>query len=325
MARISVIVAVYKMPQFLPRCIEGILGQTFSDLELILVDDGSPDNCGEICDYYAAKDSRVHVIHKKNAGVCVARNTGLDWIYSNSDSQWIFFHDNDDWIHPETLQRLYDAAMENKTKISICGYKETEGENPNILPEQLVPILWTPKAFYMQRFVNATVCWGKLYHRECFEAIRYPAGKYIEDEFVTYCLLFGCETLAVVPAPLYSYYINRAGISKKTWVPKRLDAWEAYEQQIDFFETMGDRELVNFRYRGYLENAMVNLNAAESAPNQEALTQTISFMNKRIRNVIRRAWKAGAMDFWMDYDLLYRFYPLLTRLYRFWLDKIRRG
>ena len=112
MARISVIVAVYKMPEFLPRCIEGILGQTFRDLELILVDDGSPDHCGEICDAYAAKDSRVHVIHKENAGVCVARNTGLDWVYEHSDSEWIFFHDNDDWIHPETLQRLYEAAME---------------------------------------------------------------------------------------------------------------------------------------------------------------------------------------------------------------------
>ena len=78
MAQISVIVAVYKMPEYLPRCIEGILGQTFRDIELILVDDGSPDNCGEICDGYAAKDPRVHVIHKQNAGVCAARNTGLN-------------------------------------------------------------------------------------------------------------------------------------------------------------------------------------------------------------------------------------------------------
>lgn len=325
MAEISVIVAVYKMPQFLPRCIEGILGQTFSDLELILVDDGSPDNCGEICDAYAAKDSRVHVIHKENAGVCVARNTGLDWVYANSHSQWIFFHDNDDWIHPETLQRLYDAAVEKKTNISICGYQETEGEDPAIRPEQLEPVLWTPKDLYMQRFVNATVCWGKLYHRDCFANVRYPAGKYIEDEFVTYRLIFGCKTLAVIPAPLYAYYINRTGISKKAWVPKRLDAWEAYEQQIAFFENLGDADLVKFRYRGYLENAMVNLTAAESAPNQEELAEKIQFIKRRIRDVIRRAWKAGAMDFWMDYDLLYRFYPTLTRAYRFWLDKIRRG
>ena len=147
MAQISVIVAVYKMPEFLPRCIEGILNQTFRDLELILVDDGSPDNCGEICDGYAAKDPRVHVIHKKNEGVCVARNTGLDWVYANSDSQWIFFHDNDDWIHPETLERMLDAARLWNADISVCGYQETGGENPEICDQALDPECWTPKEF----------------------------------------------------------------------------------------------------------------------------------------------------------------------------------
>ncbi|HBK03732.1 MAG TPA: glycosyl transferase family 2, partial [Clostridiales bacterium] len=149
MAQISVIVAVYKMPEYLPRCIEGILSQTFRDLELILVDDGSPDNCGEICDSYAAKDSRVHVIHKRNAGVCAARNTGLDWVYDHSDSQWIFFHDNDDWIHPETLERMLSAAQAMQTDLCVCGYQETSGANPEIKAEDLHPVSWTPKAFFM--------------------------------------------------------------------------------------------------------------------------------------------------------------------------------
>lgn len=325
MAQISVIVAVYKMPEFLPRCIDGILSQTFRDLELILVDDGSPDHCGAICDEYAKKDSRVHVIHKENAGVCVARNTGLDWVYANSDSSWIFFHDNDDWIHPETLERLLDAAAGHNTKISICGYQQTEGADPVIEPGMLKPVSWTPADFYRQHFVNATVCWGKLYHRSCFETIRYPAGKYIEDEFVTYRLLFDCERLVVIPAPLYAYYINRAGITKKAWVPKRLDAWEAYEQQIAFFEELGDGELVKFRYRGYLENAMVNLDAAQNSPNAGELTAEIAKIKKHIRRLLRRAWKRGCMEFWIDYDLLYQFYPFMTKVYRFWLDKIRRG
>ncbi len=167
------------MPQFLPRCIEGILNQSFRDLELILVDDGSPDECGGICDSYAARDSRVHVIHKKNEGVCVARNTGLDWVNANSSSQWIFFHDNDDWIHPETLERLLAANLSHGTKLSICGYQETGGEDPVLRPEDLKPVLWSPEAFYRQHFVNATVCWGKLYHRDCFQCNSYPPGKYI--------------------------------------------------------------------------------------------------------------------------------------------------
>lgn len=324
MAQISVIVAVYKMPEFLPRCIDGILNQTFRDLELILVDDGSPDNCGEICDAYAARDCRVKVIHKENAGVCAARNTGLDWVYANSDSQWIFFHDNDDWIHPETLERLLKAAQEMKTGIAICGYQSTKGEEPVIKQEDLSSVAWKPEDFYMQRFINATVCWGKLYHRSVFSGKRYPEGKYIEDEFLTYQLLFSQEILAVIPAPLYAYFVNPAGISKKTWQPKRLDAWEAYEQQIRFFANRGNEELVRFRYRGYLENALVNLAQAETYQDRKDVKSMVPKIKRRIRSVIRRAWKCGTLDFQMDFPLLVRFYPLTTKAYRFYLEKIKK-
>lgn len=321
MAKISVIVAVYKMPQYLPRCIERILNQTFRDLELILVDDGSPDECGSICDAYAAKDSRVKVIHKQNAGVCAARNTGLDWVYANSDSSWIFFHDNDDWIHPETLQRLLAAAKQKDTAISICGYAITSGEDPVIQPESLTPVLYTAKDFYMEKFVNATVCWGKLYRRDVFENQRYPEGKYIEDEFLTYKLLFASGDLAVIPAPLYAYFLNPAGISKKAWVPKRLDAWQAYEQQIDFFEQLGDEALIRYRYRAYFDSMWEYLQAARSAPNASELTKEIAFMEKKKRSFIRKLWKKGYVEFYCDYDILYDSYPLLTRLYRFRRDK----
>ena len=317
MAQISVIVAVYKMPEYLPRCVEGILNQTFRDLELILVDDGSPDNCGEICDEYAARDPRVRVIHKKNEGVCVARNTGLDWVYAHSDSGWIFFHDNDDWIHPETLEHMLNAARELKADISICGYQETGGENPEIPAEALKPESWVPRDFYMRRHVNATVCWGKLYSRRVFDGKRYPPGKYIEDEFLTYRLLFSCERLAVIPAPLYAYFVNPAGISRKAWVPKRLDAWEAFEEQLVFFREMGDRELVRFRLREYLENAVRYYDAARNAPNAAELKPQLRFMRQRIRDLIRRCRQEQVLEFWPDYDMLSRFYPAAMRWQRF--------
>lgn len=325
MAQISVIVAVYKMPEFLPRCVEGILNQTFRDLELILVDDGSPDNCGEICDGYAEKDPRVHVIHKKNEGVCVARNTGLDWVYENSDSQWIFFHDNDDWIHPQTLERMLSAARELHADISICGYQETGGEDPEIPAQSLIPESWTPKAFYMQRHVNATVCWGKLYTRRVFEGNRYPAGKYIEDEFLTYKLLFSCQNLAVIPAPLYAYFVNPAGISRKAWVPKRLDAWEAFEQQLAFFREMGDSGLVNFRLREYLENAVRYYDAALEAPNAPERKPQLRWMRRRIRDVIRRCQEAGVLEFWPDFEMLCRFYPVAMRWQRLLREHRKEG
>lgn len=323
MAQISVIVAVYKMPEYLPRCIEGILNQTFRDLELILVDDGSPDNCGSICDAYAQKDNRVHVIHKKNEGVCVARNTGLDWVYSHSDSQWIFFNDNDDWIHPETLERLLSAAQSFSADISICGYQETSGENPEIPEEMLHPVCWKPKDFYIRQHVNATVCWGKLYSRRVFDGKRYPPGKYIEDEFLTYLLLFACERLAVIPAPLYAYYVNPAGISKKAWVPKRLDAWEAFEQQLAFFREMEDSDLVRFRLREYLENAVRYYDAALSAPNAAQLKPQIRWMKRRIRDLVRRCRAEGVLEYWPDYEMLSRFYPVKMWCVRFRRERLK--
>lgn len=321
MAQISVIVAVYKMPEYLPRCIEGILGQTFRDIELILVDDGSPDNCGEICDGYAAKDPRVHVIHKRNAGVCAARNTGLNWVYDHSDSQWIFFHDNDDWIHPETLERMLSAAQAMKTDLCICGYQETSGADPEIRAEDLKPVSWTPKAFFMERHVNATVCWGKLYSRALLDGKRYPEGKYIEDEFLTYRLLFACGNLAVIPAPLYAYFVNSAGISKKPWIPKRLDAWEAFDQQLAFFREMGDRDLVQYRMRKYLENAVGYYDAALAAPNASELKPVLRKMKKHIRCLIRESRKEQVLSFWIDYDMLKRFFPVRMWLLRFCRDR----
>lgn len=321
MPQISIIVPVYKAEQFLHKCIDSLLDQTFSDFELILVDDGSPDGSGAICDEYAVRDNRVRVIHQQNQGQSVARNNAMEQMQGT----WVMFVDSDDWMHPEALERLYKAVQVCGVKISVCGYADTTGADPEILPEALAVEMWTPKDFYMQRFINATVCWGKLYHRDCFENIRFPVGKYIDDEYFTYRLLFAQEQLAVIPAALYAYFVNPNSITKRAWNPRRLDAWGAYEEQLAFFEALGDEDLVRFRYRGYLENAMVNLREAENSPGIPGIDEKIHEMKKHIRKLIPRAWKRGCMDFWIDYDLLYQFYPLMTRAYRFWIDKVRRG
>ena len=301
---ISVIVPVYKVEAYLDRCVKSVLAQTFEDFELILVDDGSPDNCGVICEDWAAKDPRITVLHQQNGGLSAARNAGIDWVFANSGSRWITFIDSDDWVHPEMLERLLNAAVEQQGMISVCGYAETTGEEPLVLPETLNAERWTPKAFYLQHFINATIACAKLYHRNCFEAVRYPLGKLHEDEFITYKLLFECEYLAVIPAPLYAYYINLVGITKNGWSPKRLHAWEAYDQQIAFFAERGDEELVKFRIRGYLENALVNLRQAQAADNTSELTAEIETIQKKIRSLIPGAWKHRCIDFWPDFDLL---------------------
>lgn len=318
MAEISVIVPVYKVENYLDRCVQSILNQTYQDFELILVDDGSPDNSGALCDGYTHQDSRVHVIHQGNAGAAAARNAGLDWA-EGSDSQWILFVDSDDWAHPRMFETLVHAAQALGTDMSICGYGETEGEDPwedAPIPE---PELWQARDFYPARFIGATVPWGKLYRKEAFRGIRYPVGKYIDDEFVTYRLLFAAERLAVVSAPLYAYFFNREGLMKRAWHPKLLYAWEAFEEQIAFFTERGETEMVKFRLREYLENALASLEGAKAS---QAYQGEIPRIERRIRTLIPRAWNHGAMDFWVDYDLIARYYPLRAKIYRFWLDRL---
>ena len=97
-----------------------------------MVDDGSPDNCGKICDEYAEKDSRITVIHKENGGLSDARNAGIDWAFKNSDSEWLAFIDSDDWVHPQYLEVLYNANIQNKTLISVCGFVRTDNDNESL-------------------------------------------------------------------------------------------------------------------------------------------------------------------------------------------------
>lgn len=320
MALISIITPLYNTEKLLPRCIDSILAQTFPDFELILVNDGSKDNSGKVCGEYAEKDSRIHVIHQENSGVSVARNTGLDWVMGNSDCRWILFVDSDDWVHPRMLETLLNLTLVYKVKVSACGYLETSEGTLSVSPEQLEPELWNAREFYYRQPLLGTVPWGKLYARECFDGIRYPVGSYFDDEFVTYRILLAQETIPMVTAPMYGYYINPEGLTKRPWISRRLEVWKAYEEQIVFFERLGDERLLRFRYREYLENSYAQLLAAQTAPNAAQLTKEIRYIKKSMRALFYRAWKKGYVEFWMDYDMLYACAPFRTKLYRAWRE-----
>lgn len=259
MPLISVIVPVYKVEPYLRRCVDSILGQTFIDFEIILVDDGSPDGCPAICDEYAKKDSRVHVIHQKNGGLSAARNAGIDWAFANSDSQWLSFVDSDDWIHPEMLERLLNAAQEYKVSVSVCGYARTEGEESEIRREELSPQMWNTEGFFVEHNTNAVVAWGKMYRKACFDGIRYPVGKTHEDEFITYRVLFQEEELAVIPAPLYHYYLNENGIMAQGWSMSSLSIIIAYQERLGYFWGKKYRKAYEYAVSAYIEQLCVAL------------------------------------------------------------------
>lgn len=240
---ISVIVPVYNTEKYLKRCVDSILAQTFADLELILIDDGSTDRSGSICDQYAVSDSRVRVFHQTNQGQAVARNYALDWILTNSDSKWISFVDSDDWIHPQMLEFLYRTVCENDTQISICGFEQTSHNTPVVKDVSFSVKFCNVEDFYCENTgVWAVVPWGKLYHRDCFKEIRYPVVRACEDEFVTYKILFQFQEVPVIEAPLYCYYMSDNSTMRSTWTPKRLAGLQALEERMRYLKQIHYRK-----------------------------------------------------------------------------------
>ncbi len=306
MPTISVIVPVYKVEDYLDRCVESILSQTFTDFELILVDDGSPDNCPAICDAWAEKDIRIKVIHKENGGLSDARNVGFE----ASCGEWISFIDSDDYIHPAMLQALYDAVQAHNVKISVCGFKGTDGEPLEDDPD-LTARLWGAEDLYLKRHVNATVAWGKLYHSGV--VLPYPVGRLHEDEFVTYRILFDCEKIAVLDAELYGYFCNRKSIIRSGWSVKRLDVLQAFVEQIEYFTQRGNTQLRCWRIREFMKNILGQLNLIADMEKPDA--KGIRTLEKWGRKILRkyRADKVfvGEKDMW----IYKRFYPRLTTSY----------
>lgn len=236
MPKISVIVPVYKVEKYIHRCVDSILNQTFTDFELILVDDGSPDSCGAICDDYAAKDSRVVVIHQENGGLSTARNAGIDWAFANSDSEWLTFIDSDDWIHQECLELLYNSALTHDVQISLCEMvrtredKHTDRTLHNELSQKISVV-----DLYTGQYGSPVVACARLFYKSLFSAVRFPNGKLHEDVYTTHKLFAQCEYLGYIRAELYYYYYNSEGIMLRGWSPKRMDEIHAYEERLKFF------------------------------------------------------------------------------------------
>ncbi|MGN0322790.1 MAG: glycosyltransferase family 2 protein [Oliverpabstia sp.] len=236
---ISVIVPVYKVEKFLPRCIESILNQTFSDYELILVDDASPDDCPQICDRYAELDKRIKVIHKTNGGLSDARNAGLEI----AKGEMIAFVDSDDVIDSRYLEFLYRAIMENNCDMAVCGFEKFQEIVPLSCERYCegricsgYEMLWRIYSNDHTEYIESTVSWNKLYRRKLFENIRFPKGKIHEDEATAYKLYYRAKKVITIPCRLYFYYQNPAGIMKRKFNISRLDYLEALYDRYCFFE-----------------------------------------------------------------------------------------
>lgn len=239
MPLISVIVPVYKVEPYLSRCVDSILSQTFTDFELILVDDGSPDNCGKICDEYAEKDKRIFVIHQKNSGLSAARNTGIDWFYEQGRSDYITFVDSDDWLHPEYLKVLMNGITDNDVKISVCNQKQVFSKVPHKNYDNFEYELISPEDLLLNHFWQYNYACIKLYHKSVFTDVRYPVGKIFEDTFTTYKVLHKCEKIACTDLQLYYYFRHEQSITRSPWNPSQLVIFDAMQEQMQFYKEKG--------------------------------------------------------------------------------------
>ena len=229
---LSIIVPVYKVENYLPKCIDSILAQTFTDFELILVDDGSPDDCPALCDAAAEKDARVRVIHQKNGGLSAARNAGLD----AARGAWIGFVDSDDYIAPEMYEVLYQAVQSTGADLALCDYAEVD-EAGKPCPPMHVSLsegeLTGQKLLKRASGLMVQLAWNKLYRRAIFTQLRYPEGKLNEDLFLIPEVCLQIQKAVVVPKALY-YYVQRGGsIMSGNKTLRHFDAAEAAQRYWD--------------------------------------------------------------------------------------------
>jgi len=239
-ATISVIIPIYNVEPYLRRCLNSVLNQSYPNLEIILVDDGSPDGCPQICDEYAAKDKRIIVIHKENGGLSAARNTGLDVC----KGEYISFIDSDDWVSEKYIETLINTVTKEDADIAIGEYKSTSGHHPKEQSSVFATTLSSKEALFRlfsKNNIVFTVSWGKLYKKELFSTLRFPIGKYHEDEFTTYILFYNSKKIAYTSEALY-YYYKRAGSIVSTRHP--WDVLEYLEQRYIFFKEKKESDLL---------------------------------------------------------------------------------
>ena len=224
---ISVIVPIYKVEPYLKKCVDSILTQTHKNLEIILVDDGSPDNCGAICDEYAAKDSRIRVIHKPNGGLSDARNAGMKIM----TGQYVAFVDSDDWIEPNMYSSLLGLITRFEADMAFGGVADDLETDGNVTTVRTSDYSATPfaedKISAMRRYFHGSwAAWDKLYKAELFEGIVYPVEEINEDEAIVLHLLNRCERVCYTNEIFY-HYMRRIGsnsITSTSFSPKKL-AW----------------------------------------------------------------------------------------------------
>lgn len=297
---VTIIVPIYNVEKYLKRCVDSILNQTYDNLEIILVDDGSPDNCGNICEEYATKDKRVKVIHKKNEGVSEARNIAI----SKSNGNYITFVDSDDVIAKDYVEYLHNLVIEFSADISLCSFakfstnikKEDMNENIEIFSsEQALENL-----FYQKNIL--TSCWGKLYNKKVFDGLTFPKGINVGEDLATIYKTFANSKKIVVSHSIkYFYFYRQSSAINSKFDVKRVDSLKFASEMVEFAKIKFPKLIMAAYNRLFMEAVFIMIKIPRNKYKRE---------KNMVYNIIKENRKKVILD--KNSKMVYRFIAFIS-------------
>ncbi|SDN22516.1 glycosyltransferase family 2 protein [Alkalicoccus daliensis] len=273
---ISVIIPVYNGAEYIETCFQSIISQSYQNLEIIIINDGSEDNSSEICDYYASKDQRIKVIHQENKGLSAVRNRGV----RESKGDYIGFVDSDDYIHSDMYKILLNNLLLTNAGVSMCNFKKvyqrnfTNNKNNELPDSEKLNVISKQEAFehlFADTNVNLVVPWNKLYKKEIIRKVQYPEGKVHDDEFTVHHIIQATNKIVITEQNLYYYYHHPSSFMNESYNLKRLDAVTALRERFEFFM---NNKYIQFQSRAlnmYMHHLIIHYNLLEKNLPEETL------------------------------------------------------
>jgi glycosyltransferase involved in cell wall biosynthesis len=282
---ISVIVPVYEVEKYLDRCVESLISQTYKNLEIILVDDGSPDECGKLCDIWATRDARISVIHKQNGGLSDARNVGA----AAAKGLYIGFVDSDDYISPSMYESLLSHIQETGAGLAICGVADVYSDHTD-KPSEIYKRTMRPEEVLSDIFLNKTLMVGvppRLYPAKLAKEVISPVGKTHEDAFTVVEYLSKVSLVAVDTTPLYFYCHNEGTITSNPKTRARMDNIEAWEHNRKLVEEHFPQIMNDVMFRCYWAHFDVLDGIVLSGTNTEHKQEIIDWLKAHKREILK--------------------------------------
>lgn len=279
MVKVAVIIPVYNVEKYLPQCLDSVINQTLSDIEIICVNDGSTDNCGKILAEFAAKDKRIKIITQKNSGLSAARNAGLKIATAN----YISFIDSDDFVHPQFLEILYNAIQTNNSDIAGCNFAKIFDDKEILKIENTSSKIYTPALNVLldqRNFIHFNV-WNKLYRRETVQNISFVEGIYYEDWVFNTCVFAAIKSFAWINLPLYGYRISDNSIMRSKYTLKKLhDYITGINEVYDFINKNYPEQWQKIKQTRIARTVKMMMNSALRSKDAEIIANTKKVLKK---------------------------------------------